>query len=126
MNWYLKVWKQYADFSGRARRTEYWMFTLFNIIIIFALALVWVVGMSSGGGGLSVLGMILYCGYALAIIIPGLAVCVRRLHDVGRSGWWYFIGLIPCVGGIILLIWFCTDSQAGANKWGANPKEVVE
>ncbi len=126
MNWYLKVWKQYADFSGRARRTEYWMFTLFNIIIIFALALVWVVGMSSGGGGLSVFGMILYCGYALAIIIPSLAVCVRRLHDVGRSGWWYFIGLVPFVGSIILLIWFCTDSQAGANKWGANPKEAVE
>ena len=123
MNWYLKVLKQYADFSGRARRKEYWMFTLFNVIIIFALMLVMMVGSASRSGEPSVIGIILYCGYALAIIIPSLAVCVRRLHDIGKSGWCYFIGLIPIVGGIILLVWFCTDSQVDENKWGTNPKE---
>ena len=123
MNWYLKVLKQYADFSGRARRKEYWMFTLFNVIIIIALMLVMVAGITSESSGLSTIGMILYYGYALAIFIPSLAVCVRRLHDIGKSGWNYFIGLIPLVGAIILLVWFCTDSQIGENKWGANPKE---
>jgi uncharacterized membrane protein YhaH (DUF805 family) len=60
--------------------------------------------------------------YSLAIFIPSLAVCVRRLHDIGRSGWWYLIGLIPVIGWILLIVWFCTDSQPGANKWGPNPK----
>ena len=115
MNWYLKVLKQYADFSGRARRKEYWMFTLFNVIIIIALMLVMM--------GMGEIGMILYFGYALAIIIPSLAVCVRRLHDIGKSGWCYFVGLIPIIGGIILFVWFCTDSQVNENKWGTNPKE---
>jgi len=110
-------------FQDKTRRKEYWMFTLFNVIIIVALMLVMVAGFTSEGGWLSVIGMILYYGYALAILIPSLAVCVRRLHDVGKSGWYYFIGLIPLVGAIILLVWFCTDSQAGENEWGANPKE---
>ena len=66
--------------------------------------------------------VLLYFVYALAIFIPSIAVCVRRLHDIGKSGWYYFIGLIPLVGGIILLVWFCTDSQLGENQWGANPK----
>ena len=125
MNWYLKVLKQYADFRGRARRKEYWMFTLVNTIIIFVLALIMVFGTFSDGGrgGASTIGMILYYGYALAVFIPSLAVCVRRLHDVGKSGWYYFIGLIPLIGVIMLLIWFCTDGQAGENEWGANPKE---
>ena len=123
MNWYLKVLKQYADFSGRARRKEYWMFTLFNMIIIFVLMLIIAIGVATKSSALSVIGMILYCIYNLALIVPILAVCVRRLHDVGKSGWFYFIGFIPFVGIIILLVWFCTDSQAGENEWGANPKE---
>ena len=113
MNWYLKCWKQYADFTGRARRTEYWMFTLVNFLISFLLNLV-LVG--------TFLGLSFYYIYSLAIFIPSLAVCVRRLHDVGRSGWWYLIGLIPVIGWILLIVWFCTDSQPGANKWGENPK----
>jgi len=123
MNWYLKALKQYADFSGRARRKEYWMFTLFNMIIIYALILVMMVGNAIKSSELSLLGMVLYGGYALAIIVPSLAVCVRRLHDIGKSGWYFFIGLIPLVGGIILLIWLFKDSQAGKNEYGANPKE---
>lgn len=96
----------YADFKGRARRSEYWWFTLFNIIvsgiigaIIPELAGVW----------------------SLVVLVPGLALCVRRLHDIGRSGWAYLIGLIPLVGGIILIVWFCKDSGE-ANQWGPNPK----
>ena len=113
MEWYLKVWKQYADFSGRARRKEFLMFVLFNILAGIVLGIL---------GLIPVLGTILNVGYGLAIIVPALALAVRRLHDVGRSGWWYLICLIPLVGSIILLVWFCTDSQPGDNKWGANPK----
>ena len=126
MNWYLKVLKQYADFSGRARRKEYWMFTLFNMIIIFILMLVMVAGIASESGGVSAIGMILYYGYALAVLIPSLAVCVRRLHDIGKSGWYYFLILIPFIGPFILIVWLCLDSQMGENKWGANPKEQDE
>jgi len=124
MNWYLKVLKQYADFSGRARRKEYWMFTLFNIIFFIAVAILdnalgttfKLFGQSLGYGWF-------YLIYGLVIIVPSLAVCIRRLHDIGKSGWFYLIGLIPLVGFIILLVWFCTNSQAGENKWGVNPKE---
>jgi len=123
MNWYLKVLKQYADFSGRARRKEYWMFTLFNVVILIPLYLIVVAGAALGSNGLVAIGAILYIGYAFAIIIPSLAVCVRRLHDIGKSGWYYLIGFIPLVGAIILIVWFCTDSQTGENEWGSNPKE---
>ena len=117
--------KQYADFNGRASRKEYWIFTLFNVIIIFALMSVMKVGTALESSELSIIGMVLFYGYVLAIIIPSLAVCVRRLHDIGKSGWYYFIGLIPLVGGIILFIWFCKDGQADKNEYGVNPKETT-
>jgi len=123
MNWYLKVIKQYADFSGRARRKEFWMFNLFNAIIIYALMFVMIAAEKANNSVFFVVGIVLICGYALALFVPGLAVCIRRLHDIGKSGWYYFIGCIPLVGGIILLVWYCQDSQAGVNQWGANPKE---
>jgi uncharacterized membrane protein YhaH (DUF805 family) len=125
MNWYLKVLKQYADFSGRARRKEFWMFSLFNLIFaIVAMMLDYVLGTTFDGpyGQSSNHGW-LYPIYCLVIFIPGLAVGVRRLHDIGKSGWNYFIALIPLVGPIMLLVWTCEDSQAGENKWGTNPKE---
>jgi len=94
MNWYLKVLKQYADFSGRARRKEYWMFVLFNMIFaIVAMILDFVLGIAIGYSPLYVL-------YALAMLIPGLAVAVRRLHDVGKSGWMTLIAFIPLIGSI--------------------------
>lgn len=121
MNWYLKVLKQYADFSGRARRTEYWMFVLFNMIFAsVAIILDNILGIAMEGIGYGPL----YGLYVLAMLIPGLAVGVRRLHDVGKSGWMFLIGLIPLVGAIWLLVLFCTDSQQGNNKWGLNPKEI--
>jgi len=126
MNWYLKVLKQYADFSGRARRSEYWFFVLFNMIfLIVAMVIDNVLGTTfKMGYGVSLPYGYIYLLYVLAVFIPGLAVSVRRLHDVGKSGWMYFIALIPIIGGIWLLVLFFTDSQVGSNKWGENPKEV--
>lgn len=119
MNWYLKVLKQYADFSGRARRSEFWYFALFNFIFAcVAMILDNILGISFG---ITSYGP-LYLIYSLAMFIPGLAVMVRRLHDVGKSGWMYFIALIPIIGAIWLLVLFFTESQQGENKWGANPK----
>jgi uncharacterized membrane protein YhaH (DUF805 family) len=121
MDWYLKVLKQYADFSGRARRKEYWMFALFNMIFaIVAMILDNVLGIAMEGIGYGPL----YGLYALAMLIPGLAVGVRRLHDVGKSGWMFLIVLIPLIGAIWLLVLFFTDSQLENNKWGQNPKEI--
>jgi uncharacterized membrane protein YhaH (DUF805 family) len=121
MNWYLKVLKQYADFSGRARRQEYWMFALFNMIFtIVAMILDNVLGIAMEGVGYGPI----YILYVLAVFIPGLAVAVRRLHDVGKSGWMLLIALIPLVGAIWLLVLLFTDSQKESNKWGQNPKEI--
>jgi len=120
MNWYLAVLKKYVVFNGRARRKEYWMFTLFNIIfLIAAMILDNVVGTAIKGVGYG----LFYCLYALAVLLPGIAVMVRRLHDVGKSGWFLFIGLIPLVGGIWLLVLACTDGNPGENAYGPNPKE---
>ncbi len=114
MEWYLKALRQYADFEGRARRKEYWMFTLFNLIFaILALVI----------DGLIGTGAILYFFYVLATLIPNLSVSVRRLHDVGKSGWMYLVALIPLVGFIWLLVLFVTDSEPGDNIYGPNPKE---
>ena len=113
MNWYLGCWKKFADFSGRARRQEYWMFVLFNFLVSVAVGVV--DGILGAGGSLSGL-------YSLAVLVPSLAVSARRLHDTDRSGWWMLIALIPLVGWIILLVFLCNDSKPGANRFGANPK----
>ena len=120
MNWYLKVLKQYADFKGRARRKEYWMFTIFNIIFGgIAMTLDSVFGIAIEGVGYGPL----YGIYALVLFIPGLAVAVRRLHDIGKSGWMLLITLIPLIGVIWLLVLLLTDSNSEENLYGANPKE---
>ncbi len=121
MDWYLAVLKNYAGFSGRARRKEYWMFVLFNVIFaIVAMILDNVLGIAMEGIGYGPI----YGLYLLAIIIPSLAVGVRRLHDVGKSGWMMLIALIPIIGAIWLLVLFVQDSIPGENKYGANPKEI--
>lgn len=113
MNWYLKVLKQYADFNGRARRQEYWMFVVFNIIFsIIAGALDAAIGTWGAIGGL----------YGLAVLIPSIAVSVRRLHDIGKSGWMLLVGFIPVIGFIWLIILLATDSISGSNQYGDNPK----
>ena len=121
MEWYLKVVKDnYANFTGRARRQEYWMFVLFNLIFVIGVAVV--------SGILTALTDVaafasLYVIYVLGIIIPSLAVAVRRLHDVGKSGWFYFISLIPLIGGIWLIILFATEGDKGPNSYGPDPKQ---
>jgi uncharacterized membrane protein YhaH (DUF805 family) len=122
MNYYLKVLQNYATFSGRARRSEYWYFLLFNIIFgIGAMLLDNVFGIGMQGFGYGPI----YCLYALVVFIPSLAVSVRRLHDVGKSGWFFFIVLIPLIGAIWLIVLMATDSNVGPNKYGANPKEIA-
>jgi len=122
MNWYLKVLKEYDDFNGRARRKEYWMFILFNIIFaVIALILDFILVIAIEGIGYGPL----YGLYALAMLIPGLAVSIRRLHDVGKSGWMILIYLIPLIGAIWLFVLMVTDSNPGENQYGANPKEVA-
>ena len=117
------VLSQYATFSGRARRSEYWYFVLFNILIgiVFG-ALIGLVG-----GQASALGSLLTTLeslISLALLIPSLAAIWRRLHDIGKSGATFFFILIPLVGWILLLIWLCQDSQPGENQYGPNPKGV--
>ncbi|WP_413531623.1 DUF805 domain-containing protein [Empedobacter brevis] len=130
IDWYKKVvFENYANFSGRARRSEYWYFMLCNFLITLVLyvLIILAAGLSdnSEGSGLFIyLIYIIIMIYSLAMFIPSLAVVVRRLHDTGKSGWYYLIGLIPLVGGILLLIALLTDSQVGSNQWGPNPKEA--
>ncbi len=116
MEWFLKCFNQYADFSGRARRSEYWFFYLFNLLILIGILFI-------GFAMNSQVVMSLYFLYVIAIIIPNLSVTVRRLHDTGNSGWMLLISLIPLIGPIWLFVLMVTDSQPGENKWGDNPKE---
>lgn len=116
INWYLEVLKKYAVFYGRDRRTEYWMFVLFNFIIAFAISIVEGLLGSSG-----IIGLL----YVPAVFIPSLAVSVRRLHDTGRSGLWLLIAFVPLIGFIVLLVFMVQDSEYGQNQYGPNPKEAV-
>lgn len=124
MEWFTKCIKHYADFSGRARRREYWMFTLWVVIISMGLGIIGGIldaVLGSGGAITSVLSSL----FSLFLIVPSLAVTVRRLHDINKSGYYWFINLIPVVGSIILLVWVCTDSYPVANEWGENPKAAM-
>ena len=117
MNYYLAVLKKYADFNGRARRSEYWYFVLFFFIFSIALALF---------DFLLETYAVFYGLFNLAMIIPAIAVGVRRLHDIGKSGWMYMISFIPVIGGIWLLILFCKPGVEGSNEFGSDPKELAE
>ncbi|MFJ6611441.1 DUF805 domain-containing protein [Streptomyces sp. NPDC091289] len=112
MDWYLAVLKNYAGFSGRARRKEYWMFALISFVISLVLSII---------GGLIGTDFLSYI-YAVAILIPALAVGVRRLHDTGRSGWWLLIALVPLVGFIILIVFLASEGKPETNQYGVNPK----
>ena len=132
MEWMLMPLRRYADFSGRSRRKEYWMFVLFQVIVFSALAILAVIfgglGEYSSGGELPA-GALLFIGilvlFALAIFIPSLAVQIRRLHDIDKSGWWILLGLIPIVnyiGSFVLLVFYCLDGTKGENRFGPDPK----
>ncbi|MCL2919875.1 DUF805 domain-containing protein [Shewanella litorisediminis] len=111
MEYYIGAWKKYADFTGRARRKEFWMFFLFNLIVSVGMNLV---DMALGS-------MLVGTLYSLAVFLPSLAIGARRLHDTGRSGWWQLIALIPIIGIIVLIVFYCQDSQ-DENDYGENPK----
>jgi len=119
MNWYFAVLKKYAEFSGRAQRMEYWMFVLFNTLILIALGII--EGAAGAGAGMGPLSLL----YSLAVFLPGIAVSVRRLHDTDRSGWWVLISLVPIIGLIAIIILMALDGTPGDNRFGPNPKIAV-
>ncbi len=117
MKWFLKALKQYTDFNGRARRTEYWMYTLFYVIFSYAAVMLdYLLGTTSVFTGI----------YSLALLLPTIAVGVRRLHDIDKSGWMMLVGLIPLIGQIWLIILFVKEGTPGSNEYGINPKEVSQ
>lgn len=123
MEWYLKAFRNYATFKGRARRKEYWMFQLFNLVVLILLAsLDGFLGLKIGTYG------IFYSLYLIAAFLPNLSIQVRRLHDIGRAGEWVLIGLIPIVNiifFIVLIIWNMQDSKPGENRFGLYPKVSI-
>ncbi len=119
MSWYLEALKKYAVFSGRSRRMEYWFFVLFNLIVAIVLALIdMLIGTFSAVQNIGLLSGI----YGLAVLIPSLAVTVRRLHDIDRTGWWILINLIPLIGSIVLLVFSLLPGTPGSNRFGPDPK----
>ncbi|MBK8846553.1 MAG: DUF805 domain-containing protein [Bacteroidetes bacterium] len=121
MNWFIKALKQYGDFKTRARRMEYWMFAVCQLVFLIPAMLL----DSLLGTNFEPLPYgFIYMITALVFFVPGLAVFVRRMHDVGKSGWFILIAFIPLIGAIWLLVLLFTDGQPGENKWGPNPKEA--
>jgi uncharacterized membrane protein YhaH (DUF805 family) len=123
MEWFLKVVRDnYANFEGRARRKEYWMFALFSSLISIALTVLDnILGFASDGETGILSGI-----YSLAVFIPGIAVAVRRLHDVGKSGWMLLLVLLPIIGWIWLFVLYVTEGQVGDNEYGPDPKGSSE
>lgn len=126
INYFLDAFKnKYADFKGRSRRSEFWYFTLvLCIIYVVAMILDNLLGTTFKMGEIDLGYGYLYVLVALVALVPSLAITARRLHDVGKSGWFFLIILIPIIGAIWLLVLHCTDSVTGTNKWGPNPKGV--
>ncbi|MGV7165051.1 DUF805 domain-containing protein [Xanthomonas citri] len=128
MEWMLLPLKRYADFNGRSRRKEYWMFALMQLLVLFVFGGLFAVaalamGNENGPGALAwLIGavMVIVC---LALIVPGIAVTVRRLHDQDKSGWFYLISLVPYVGAFVLLVFMCIEGTPGPNQYGENPKQ---
>ena len=119
MGWYIEALKKYAVFGGRSRRKEYWYFVLFSVIVSLVLSAIdALLGTFSSSTNVGLLGGI----YGLAIIVPSIAVSVRRLHDIDRTGWWVLIHLVPVIGSIVLLVFAVLDGTPGENRFGSNPK----
>lgn len=119
MRWYLEALRKYAVFSGRSTRREYWMFFLINFLFLVAASildqLIFGIAFEKYGP--------LYSVYALAVLVPGFAVAVRRLHDVGRSAWYLLVPLIPIAGVIWYIVLLCLDGEAGENRFGPDPRQ---
>lgn len=130
---YKKMLKNYAQFNGRSRRSEYWYVVLANFIIMMIMYIFFIPAMvgitqtgqpSTGASIISFIGMAIMAIYCIAMFVPGLALFVRRLHDTGKSGWFILLGLIPYIGGIVLFVFSVLDSQPGENQYGPNPKGI--
>lgn len=132
MEWMFLPLKRYADFSGRSRRTEYWMFWLFQVIVTVILGMLFLVaGLTSGGetpggepefGAVGIVAISLIVLFVLAMLVPNIAVTVRRFHDQDKSGWMYLLALIPYVGGLIIFVFMVLPGTNGPNQYGADPK----
>lgn len=122
MNYFIEAFRKYATFTGRARRSEYWYFVLFNLLISIPLWIVGVVFVAASNGSRA--GMFPFDAYALGSFLPALAVGVRRLHDIGKSGWFTLLGFVP-IANILLIVWLAQDGQPGTNEYGPNPKEML-
>jgi uncharacterized membrane protein YhaH (DUF805 family) len=121
LSWFIEALRKYAVFSGRSRRKEYWFFVLFVVIISIVLNIIdGLIGAYDRSMGVGLLSTI----FSLAILIPSIAVSVRRLHDINRTGWWILIALVPLVGWIVLLVFHLQDSTPGTNRYGPNPKST--
>ncbi len=122
MGWYIEVLKKYVVFNGRARRKEYWYFVLFNMLIGIAVSIIdCITGTFNPQVGAGILGGL----YSLAVLLPSIAVSVRRLHDTNRCGWWLFIAFVPIIGAIVLIVFFVSDSNPEENQYGPNPKAAT-
>ena len=131
---YKEMFKNYANFKGRSRRRDYWYASLANFLIFmiaYAFFAPAILDMQNTGEPTTLSAMLMGVSsvaiviYSIAIIIPGLALTVRRLHDTGKSGWFLFLGLIPYIGGIVLFVFMVSNSQTGENKYGPNPKDEL-
>jgi uncharacterized membrane protein YhaH (DUF805 family) len=125
MDWMLMPLKRYADFNGRSRRKEFWMFTLLNVIVTIVLYGLIIAGMdfeTGQPGALSMVGGGLLLVYALAFLVPSIAVYVRRFHDQDKSGWLVLLMFVPVIGGLILLVFMCIEGTRGPNRFGEDPK----
>lgn len=126
MEWMLMPLKRYADFSGRSRRKEYWMFTLGTVIlnVIYYILLAVTGGFSGEGNAISGLVAIVFLVIFLGLLIPAIAVGVRRLHDQDKSGWFMLLGIVP-IANIVLLVFMCMEGTRGPNQYGPDPKQNV-
>ena len=127
MNWMLMPLRRYFDFSGRSRRKEYWMFVLFYVLVGAVLALAFFATMSDQSDGTTngMSSAFVWVGglFLLALFIPSVAVQVRRFHDQDKSGWFILLGLIPYIGGIVVLVFMCLPGTIGPNRFGPDPKD---
>ena len=125
MDWMLMPLKRYADFNGRSRRKEYWMFSLFTLIVYAVLYALMIMGTDFQNGELGALGMLAACllfVFGLGVLVPSIAVAVRRFHDQDKSGWFVLLVFIPFVGGLIMLVFMCLEGTRGPNRFGEDPK----
>ena len=120
MAWYLLAWQRATDFSGRSRRKEYWHFQLFNAIVMIFLGLFAIAFSDQDKPAMIPFGLM--SAYGLVVFVPSLAITVRRLHDIGKSGWWYLIAFVPLIGGMVLFVFTVLDGDPERNEYGPNPK----